>query len=145
MQYLLSNPEHKVIRLDIVEWEGLTQSLIEIFGTGAIPILRQIGIGIGKKYAEKILESDPEQALEIFSQIFAERGWGELTFNDIKIENCSGRILITKIPFKTPNTNYIIYGIISGCLEKIFQRRIIVKEVVCGPSYVETVFSPGGK
>jgi len=145
MQHLLSNPKPKVVGLDIMEWEGITQSLIEIFGTGTIIILRQIGAGIGKKYAEKILESNPEQALEIFSQVFSERGWGKLTFNNLDIENCSGRILITKIPFRTPNTNCIIYGIISGCLEKIFQKKIIVKEVAYGTSYVEITFSPGGK
>lgn len=119
------------IETDAPEWDSLVKSTREMFGSGSVVILFQMGVGIGESYVEKLknLKLDKQEMLLLFSQIFSTRGWGVISLNDINFEACTGKMTVTDMPFKDHLTTHILRGIINSFLEYVFGEKLIINDL----------------
>lgn len=135
------------IKWIIKEWDEISDTIYEFFGSGGTLILRYIGIGIGRSYAEAIKRYDAtfQERLRTLSEYFAQRALGNLIFADVEESDLLGRIIIQETSLKTPHSRFILYGIIAGFLEGIAGKKISVKETRNNfPSELEAIFYPKG-
>lgn len=114
----------------IKEWDKISEALHETLGSGSALILRYIGMGIGKGYAENIKGYGLTfyESLQFLREYFIKRTLGKLKFSDIKMESVSGKAEIREIKLQNPHSRYILYGIIVGFLEEVTEKKIYVQE-----------------
>jgi len=125
------------IPVPVSEWKSISNALMEVFGSGSHIIMRQIGVGIGREYARYIKHKAEEkgvilrfkEALFLFSRLFIEKGWGNMTIKDANEANLTGIIEISGKPYEISDLKYLIYGILTGFMEAFLGRRISVKEI----------------
>jgi len=115
----------------IREWDKISETLHRTLGSGSAFILRYIGMGIGKGYAEiiKSYELTFHESLQFLREYFIKRALGKLNFSEIKVENVSGRVAIQETSLRNPYSRYILYGIIVGFLEEVTEKKIHVREI----------------
>jgi Lrp/AsnC family leucine-responsive transcriptional regulator len=120
-----------VIETSPAEWDSIASSIKDIFGVAGSVILFNMGEAIGRCYGRHLIGSNKTKDEQIlnFAQIFQARGWGELTYNQIDYEKGTGRVTISKMPFKHQITENLVRGIFCGGLEEISSKKVLVKKV----------------
>lgn len=114
----------------IKEWDEISESLYKTFGSGSALILRCIGSGIGKGYAEAIkgYGLTLQESLPLLQEYFIKRALGKLLLSKM-MNNASERIIIQETGLRNPQSRYILYGIITGFLEEAVKKKIHLQEI----------------
>jgi len=132
------------VRWLIKEWDEISKSIYEVFGSGGALVLRYMGEGVGRGYAENIRRPanlSLQKTLRFIQDYFKERALGEIVFSEIRVEENSGKVVIQETPLQNPYSRFILYGIISGFLRGVTGRRVSVREVKSDfPDLMEATF-----
>jgi len=120
----------EVIETDSSEWDSLSDTISDVFGTGGFVVLLQIGSGIGRRYGERVKAAGlgVQEALLEFSRMIESRGWGRLEFEKLDFKRRCGDVVFSKNPFTTDSAPYIIRGLISGFTETVLGEKISVRK-----------------
>jgi len=125
--------KHAPISLNwlVKEWDKISESVYKTFGSGSAFILRCVGIGVGKGYAEVIKSYGLtfQESLQFLREYFVKRSLGKLKFSEIRMDNASGKIIIQETSLQNSHSRYILYGVIVGFLEEIAKKKIYVREI----------------
>jgi len=127
----------------IREWDEISEAIHETFGSGSALILRHVGEGIGRGYAENIKgdELSLQNTLKFLHDYFAQRALGKLAFAEIKMEDSSGKVIIQGTSLRNPHSRFILYGIIAGFLEEVTGKKTSIREVKNEfPAVIEAAF-----
>jgi hypothetical protein len=128
----------------IKEWDEISKSIYEVFGSGGALVLRYIGEGIGRGYAENVrrpADLSLQKTLCFIQEYFEKRALGKIVFSEIRMEKNSGKIMIQGTPLQNPYSRFILYGIISGFLRGVTGKKASVREVENDfPNLMEATF-----
>ena len=80
-----------------------------------------------------------EEALKLFSQLKREENWGDVTFRDVDVENCSGKVMVEdsfeSVARETSEPScHFFRGFVAGFLSELFNSTVVVTEEKCASS-----------
>ncbi|MGQ9479166.1 MAG: hypothetical protein ACUVQ0_03970 [Thermoproteota archaeon] len=133
---MVGEDERKIIlkKSDLV---NLAQEIYRIFGTGSGIILSYIGLGIGKSIAGNTVSENRSDIINIFREVFSERGFGKVNVELSDSPGFSGRISFSELPFSNEDPLHevcemLVKGIFQGFVNKAFEvNKIIFTKEQC--------------
>lgn len=80
-----------------------------------------------------------EEALKLFSKLKREENWGDVTFRDVDVENCSGKVMVEgsfeSVARETSEPScHFFRGFVAGFLSELFNKTVVVTEEKCASS-----------